>query len=128
MVRSKYREWCYFKLHITTRDQAIDDEIKIDRVTWIQWINSALRRSHGLFGEGCEYVIMNEDDKIAYVRVNHRDSDMFASAISVFTSSEELVGHQLTCSIIQQTPLVQDLKISDDDELWLKKELEENEN
>lgn len=99
----------------------------IDQMTWRQWLNNALKRSYGIFGEGVEYSFLHVDDKVAYIRVNHVDKDTFSSSISTYISTDELVGSPLTVSILQESSSLRLLEVTDDDRLWLKKVMEEEE-
>lgn len=95
-------------------------------MTWRQWLNHALKRSHGLFGESIEYHLLNEDDNIAYFKVRKVDSETFATAIATYTSSDELVGVPLVVCIVQQVKKLEDLHITEDDKIWLKRCIEED--
>ncbi|CCD23327.1 ribonuclease P NDAI_0B02920 [Naumovozyma dairenensis CBS 421] len=88
---------------------------------------NALKRSYGIFGEGLEYSLIHQDDKIAYVRVSHHDKDVFSSSIATYISTDELIGSPLIVQILQETSNLESLDISSDDQLWLKKVIEENE-
>ncbi|EGA76128.1 Pop8p [Saccharomyces cerevisiae AWRI796] len=90
-------------------------------MTWRQWLNNALKRSYGIFGEGVEYSFLHVDDKVAYIRVNHVDKDTFSSSISTYISTDELVGSPLTVSILQESSSLRLLEVTDDDRLWLEK-------
>ncbi|CCK71203.1 ribonuclease P KNAG_0G01450 [Huiozyma naganishii CBS 8797] len=97
----------------------------MDEMTWRQWINNALKRSHGIYGEGIEYYILNRDEKIIYLKVNYTDATLFSSALATYTSSDELLGFPLVVNIIQETPYLKELKTNDDDKLWFNNELNE---
>lgn len=97
-------------------------------MTWRQWLNHAFKRTHGLFGEGLEYYFIHQDDKIAYVKVNYHDKDLFASAVATYISSDELVGYPLIVSIVQETSNPRNLSVSEHDKLWLQREIEEQQN
>ncbi|CAR27281.1 ZYRO0C13200p [Zygosaccharomyces rouxii] len=94
-------------------------------MTWKQLINNALKRTHGIFGEGIEYFFLNQDDKIAYLKVSHLDKDTFSSAVSTYISSDSLVGVPMTVTILQEVSSLTELQINDDDKLWLNKAIEE---
>lgn len=126
----KTKEWYFFKLSITSQDHDTDEETVFDEMTWKQWINNALKRSHGLFGEGIEYYIINQDNRILYLRVSYKDRDLFSQAISTYISTDELVGKPLIVSIVQETDNLDKLSITDDDKLWwnkLKDDINEDE-
>lgn len=95
-------------------------------MTWRQLINNALRRSHGLFGEATDYHIINQEDKVAYVRIRYTDKDMFSSGISTYISSDELVGVPLVVNILQETPNLEQLDVHEDDILWLRRSIDED--
>lgn len=97
-------------------------------MTWRQWLNYAFKRAHGLFGEGLEYYFIHQDDKVAYVKVNYHDKDLFSSAIATYVSSDELVGYPLIVSIVQETSNLSNLAVSEHNKLWLQKEIEEQQN
>ncbi|SMN18494.1 similar to Saccharomyces cerevisiae YBL018C POP8 Subunit of both RNase MRP and nuclear RNase P [Maudiozyma saulgeensis] len=117
----KSKEWTYFKLSMTTLDSETDDENVFDEMTWRQWLKSALKRTHGIFGEGIEYYIMKHDEKVLYVKVFYKDKDILSQAISTYISSEELVGKPLIVSIDLETSNIDDLSSSADDTLWLNR-------
>lgn len=116
-----------FNFYRTSQSKEVDEEFRADEMTWRQWLNNALKRNHGLFGEGLEYYFIHQDDKIAYIKVNYHDRDILASAISTYTSTDELVGHPLVVIILQETPNLKLFEVSTDDKLWLNKEIEEQE-
>lgn len=113
------------QLYRTSQNKEADEEFRVDEMTWRQWFNNALKRSHGLFGAGLEYYFIHQDDKIAYIKVNYHDRDLLASAVSTYISNEELVGHPLVVTILQETCDLKALEVSDDDRLWLNKEIGE---
>ena len=119
------REWTYFKLSITTQDSDIDQENVFDEMTWRQWIKNALKRSHGIFGEGIEYYIIRHDDKTLYVKVFYKDSTVFSQAISTYISSDELVGKPLIVSIDLETPNLNEISNDPNDKLWVARLKEE---
>ncbi|CAI4055011.1 hypothetical protein SKDZ_02G0890 [Saccharomyces kudriavzevii ZP591] len=127
MGKRIFREWHYFKLSITSFDQDIDNDHIIDQMTWRQWFNGALKRSYGIFGEGVEYSFLHVDDKIAYMRVNYADKDIFASSISTYISTEDLIGAPLTVTILQESSSLKLLEITEHDRIWLKRAVEEEE-
>lgn len=124
--KKRFKEWCYFKLHVTSQIKEKDDGLLIDNMTWRQLINNALRRSHGLFGEATDYHIINQEDKVAYVRIRYTDKDMFSSGISTYISSDELVGVPLVVNILQETPNLEQLDVHEDDTLWLRRSIDED--
>lgn len=93
-------------------------------MTWRQLINNALKRAHGVFGEGIEYFFINQDDKITYIKVSYLDRDIFSSAISTYISSESLVGVPLAIIILQNEFALEKIQVSDDDQLWFNRALE----
>lgn len=95
-------------------------------MTWNQWLYNALKRTHGLFGEAIEFHFMNQSDKLAYLKVSYQDKDTFSSAISSYISTEELLGKPLVVTILQETPYLKQLVITDDDKLWYEKQLTED--
>lgn len=97
----------------------------LDLMTWKQLINNALKRTHGIFGEGIEYFFLNQDDKVAYLRTSHLDKDVFSSAITTYISSDSLVGVPMTITILQEESSLKKLQITDDDKLWFNKAVEE---
>ncbi|KAG0660911.1 hypothetical protein C6P45_001459 [Maudiozyma exigua] len=121
----KSKEWSYFKLCMTTQDKDIDQENVFDEMTWRQWISNALKRSHGIFGEGIEYYIIKHDDKTLYVKVFYKDSTIFSQAISTYISSDELVGRPLIVSIVLETSNTNELSNDPNDKLWVKRLKEE---
>lgn len=94
-------------------------------MTWKQLINNALKRTHGIFGEGIEYSFLNQDDKIAYLQVSHLNKDDFSSAISTYISSGSLIGVPITVTILQEESNLTKIQINDDDRLWMNKVIEE---
>ncbi|CAI4056223.1 hypothetical protein SUVZ_02G0990 [Saccharomyces uvarum] len=95
-------------------------------MTWRQWLNSALKRSYGIFGEGVEYSFLHVDNKVAYIRVNYADKDTLASSISTYISTEDLIGAPLAVTILQESPNLERLEITDDDRIWLKRAVEDD--
>lgn len=106
-------------------NEEIAKDHPLDLMTWKQLINNALKRTHGIFGEGIEYFFLNQEDKIAYLKVSHLDKDMFSSAISTYISSDSLVGFPMTITILQEESILTKLQITDDDKLWFNKAVEE---
>ncbi|CUS21195.1 LAQU0S02e08218g1_1 [Lachancea quebecensis] len=94
-------------------------------MTWRQFINNALRKSHGIFGEGCEFYFINQQNATAYIKVFFKDADKFSSAVSTFISDEELVGLPLVAHIIQTTKVLGCLQVENSDLIWLKKAIRE---
>ena len=84
-------------------------------------MNNALRKSHGLFGEGCEYYFLNQHNHVAYVKVFRKDASAFSSAVTTFVSSEQLVGIPLVALIIQNSDSLTDMSVEDDDKIWFRK-------
>lgn len=122
MTRCKHvEEWTFFKLSITSQDPDLDQETVFDEMTWRQWINSALKRSYGIFGEGIEFYIVKHDNSTLYVKVAKTDKDIFAQSVATYVSSDELVGKPLVVSILIETTNVYKLSQDNDDKLWLKK-------
>ncbi|SCU99921.1 LANO_0F04346g1_1 [Lachancea nothofagi CBS 11611] len=87
-------------------------------MTWRQFLNEALKKSHGLFGEGCEYYFLNQDMHLAYLKVFLKDAALFSSAIATFISSDGLVGMPMVALILQSTNDARQLQITEDDLLW----------
>lgn len=117
----------YVYIHSTSFDEDIDNVHVIDQMTWRQWLNNALKRSYGIFGEGVEYSFLHVEDKLAYIRVNHADKDTFSSSISTYISTDELVGSPLTVTILQECSSLNLLDITDHDRIWLKRAVSEEE-
>lgn len=105
-------------------DPNIENETALDLITWKQWISNALRKSHGIFGEGIEYTFLNQDSNLAYVKVGLNDKDIFSSAVSTYISNEDLVGCPLFATVLQETPDLGSLEAQEEDEIWLKKAIE----
>ena len=124
----KVKEWTYFKLSITTLDKETDDENVFDEMTWRQWLKNALKRSHGIFGEGIEYYIVSHDGNILYIKVFFKDKDILSQAIATYISSEELVGRPLIVSIVLEANNIDDLSNNADDILWLTRLKEDTQN
>ncbi|CAB4252408.1 similar to Saccharomyces cerevisiae YBL018C POP8 Subunit of both RNase MRP and nuclear RNase P [Maudiozyma barnettii] len=124
----KVKEWTYFKLSITTLDKETDDENVFDEMTWRQWLKNALKRSHGIFGEGIEYYIVRHDGNILYIKVFFKDKDILSQAIATYISSEELVGRPLIVSIVLEANNIDDLSNNADDILWLTRLKEDTQN
>lgn len=95
-------------------------------MTWKQWINNALRRTHGIFGEGIEYMFLDQESIRAYLQVASSDRDTFSSAVSTYTSDSELVGSPVYVLIEKESPDLMALDISIDDQVWAKNALERN--
>ncbi|GAV53274.1 hypothetical protein ZYGR_0AI05580 [Zygosaccharomyces rouxii] len=123
--KSNIKDWQYFKLNVSFENEEIAKDHPLDLMTWKQLINNALKRTHGIFGEGIEYFFLNQEDKIAYLKVSHLDKDMFSSAISTYISSDSLVGFPMTITILQEESILTKLQITDDDKLWFNKAVEE---
>ncbi|GAV48258.1 hypothetical protein ZYGR_0I05550 [Zygosaccharomyces rouxii] len=123
--KANFKDWQYFKLNVSFENEDIAKDHRIDLMTWKQLINNALKRTHGIFGEGIEYFFLNQDDKIAYLKVSHLDKDTFSSAVSTYISSDSLVGVPMTVTILQEVSSLTELQINDDDKLWLNKAIEE---
>lgn len=112
-------------MHRSFENEEIAKDHMLDLITWKQLINNALKRSYGIFGEGIEYFFLNQDDKIAYLKVSHLDKDQFSSAVSTYISSDSLVGVPMTITILQEESTLTELQITDDDKLWFNKVVEE---
>ncbi|CDO94659.1 unnamed protein product [Kluyveromyces dobzhanskii CBS 2104] len=117
-------EWCYFKTKVTSHDSVKDSEIKVDKVTWLQMISTALKKSHGVFGEAIEYKVLYIDNLDAITKVSKNDADIFSTAITSFISGDELVGTPLVINIIQICTKLSGLTVHHDDMLWFKKLVE----
>lgn len=94
-------------------------------MTWRRWLNHALKRTHGLFGEAIEYTILNQEDKIAYIQVGFQDKDVFSTATSTYISNSELLGAPAVVRIEQETPDLKKLEVTEDDLIWYKRVTEE---
>lgn len=114
-------EWTFFRLRITSQDVEFDQETVFDEMTWRQWINNALKRSYGIFGEGIEYYIVKHDNSQLFVKVSKSDKDTFSQSIATYVSSDELVGKSLIVSILVETTNPYKLSEDNDDKLWLGK-------
>ena len=114
-------EWTFFRLRITSQDVEFDQETVFDEMTWRQWINNALKRSYGIFGEGIEYYIVKHDNSQLFVKVSKSDKDTFSQSIATYVSSDELVGKSLIVSILVETTNPHKLSEDNDDKLWLGK-------
>lgn len=117
--------------HSLTTDRKFEDlefEEKniIDMMTWRQWIKNALRRTHGIFGEGIEYEILSQESTRAYVQVSSHDKDTFSSALSTYISDNELVGSPVFVLIEKESSDPMAMSIDDDDQVWLKRTLDRN--
>ncbi|SCW04357.1 LAFE_0H11760g1_1 [Lachancea fermentati] len=97
----------------------------LDNTTWRQFIHNAMRRCHGVFGEAIEYYFLSQENNIAYLKVNRFDKDNFSSGLSLYISSEELVGTSLVATIIQESDTIESLIVAEEDQLWLKRVIEE---
>lgn len=102
-----------------------DEEYRIDIMTWKQWLNNALKRTHGLFGEALEYSFLNQDHRRAFLRVSFMDRDMFSTAINTYISSEELTGVPTVVKVEQETSNLKLLKVTDGDMIWYRRALED---
>lgn len=94
-------------------------------MTWRQVIINALKRSHGIFGEGIEFDFLSVQGNRAFVKVGYEDRAQFSSALSTYISSEELIGVPLVVHILQECTKLERMKVGEDDELWFKRSLEE---
>ncbi|SCU91300.1 LADA_0F09164g1_1 [Lachancea dasiensis] len=110
----------------TSQDLKVDQELVIDEITWRQFLNNALKKSHGVFGEGCEYYLVHQHKHLAYVKVFWKDTDIFSSALSTFISTSELVGVPMILLIRQITRAVRELEVEEDDRLWHKRAISED--
>lgn len=136
------KEWQYFKVKLYVfyivyrpgtiiltlcrnfEDVTLEKETILDLMTWKRWTSNALRRSHGVFGEGIEYFFLKQEGNLAFLKVNYRDKDTFSSAVSSYISSDELVGCPLFVTILQETSNLQSLEVTQDDEIWLRRAIE----
>ncbi|SSD59029.1 related to Ribonucleases P/MRP protein subunit POP8 [Saccharomycodes ludwigii] len=89
------------------------------------FIKAALKKYHGLFGEGIEYYFLNQQNDIAYLKVDFVDKEVLQTSVSSYISGEDLVGVPLTMEILQVTNSVTSLETNEDDKLWINKEIEE---
>ncbi|KAL3231479.1 Ribonucleases P/MRP protein subunit POP8 [Nakaseomyces bracarensis] len=121
MSLKHFKEWCFFVLNIS----AADELDKIDEITWKQCISNALKRAHGIFGEQIELYWLRIDDKMAFVKVGYTDKETFKTAIATYVSSSDYVGTPLVISIEQESWNIRTIKVSEEDQLWLNKLIEE---
>ncbi|QLL32723.1 hypothetical protein HG536_0D02450 [Torulaspora globosa] len=119
-------EWHYFTLSMKFEDPNFHEENVIDLITWKQWVNNALRRTHGIFGEGIEYSFLHQESTRAYIQVASHDKDSFASAISTYTSDNELVGSPVFVLIENESTDLRTMDVSADDQVWVKRTMERN--
>lgn len=117
-------EWCYFKLKVTSHDSEKDNEIQVDKVTWLQMLNTALKRSHGVFGEAIEYELLYVDNLDTIAKVSVNDTDILTTAISTYIASDELVGTSLIINVLEQSNNLSGLTVHEDDRIWFKKLVE----
>ncbi|QLQ79598.1 hypothetical protein HG537_0C02450 [Torulaspora globosa] len=122
----KGNEWHYFKLSMKFEDTDIQEENVIDLITWKQWINNALKRTHGIFGEGIEYSFLHQESTTAYIQVASHDKDIFASAISTYISDNDLVGSPVFVLMDCESTDLTTMNISADDQVWMKRAIERN--
>lgn len=93
-------------------------------ITWKQWINNALKRAHGIFGQGVEYSFIKQIDKTAFVRVSYSDRETFSSAVTTYISSDELVGAPMIVTIEQESSQLEHIEVKEDDKLWFTRAIE----
>lgn len=121
------KEWCYYELKITSQSPSLDKETLIDTITLKRFISMALQKYHGLFGQGIEYSIMNHHNQTAFIKVSQIDKSCFASAVTLYVSTEDLYDHPLVALLEQETSDIKTLSVREDDQLWWKRECEEEE-
>lgn len=83
-------------------------------------VNSALKRSHGVFGEATEYEILHLDNRNVVLKVNYHDREILSTALTTYISNEELIGIPLVINLLQETVSLTKLDIDKDDRLWFK--------
>ncbi|SCV04047.1 LAMI_0H13014g1_1 [Lachancea mirantina] len=96
-------------------------------MTWRQFVMNALRKAHGLFGESCLFEFLCINDKFAYLKVNDAESELFSVAMTTYISTDELVGFPLVANIMQRTSDLKSLIVGEDDVLWRKKAIAQQE-
>ncbi|CCE64233.1 hypothetical protein TPHA_0H00220 [Tetrapisispora phaffii CBS 4417] len=121
-------DWYYFKLKLTSQDPKFDVDVRFDELTWRRWLNAALVKSYGIFGESIEYTFLNRENQVGYVRVGKKEKDMFITALFTYISTDELFEVPLVMNILQETDSIRSLDIQEDDKLWLRRCIEEEEN
>lgn len=95
-------------------------------MTWKQWVHNALKRTHGIFGEGIEYSFLHQESTTAYIQVASHDKDTFASAVSTYISDTDLVGSPVFVLIDNESTDLGTMNISADDQVWVKRTIERN--
>ena len=128
----KSDEWVLYKLKLTTMTDE-DAVIVIDELTWKQYLLHALGKTHGLFGQGLEYTILNTkkiliDEKfvnIAYVKVSKLDDNTFANAVNTYINYKLIDDKILTCNVLQRTDVFDKLEVNKEESLWKKKLIEQ---
>ncbi|KAL6945432.1 hypothetical protein ACO0QE_002884 [Hanseniaspora vineae] len=121
------KEWCYYEIRITSQNPSVDKETSIDTNTLKRFISMALQKYHGLFGQGIEYSIMNHHNQTAFIKVSQTDKSSFASAVTLYVSTEDLYDHPLVALLEQETSNIKNLLVGEDDQLWWRRECEEEE-
>lgn len=99
----------------------------IDKLTWLQMINSALKLSLGTFGEGSEYYLLHYHDDVAIFKVNCNDERYFKTALATYISTEEYLGVSMVLNVLQSVKTIKDMEVSESDSIWFNKLVEKEE-
>lgn len=126
------KDWTVFKLKLTTNSHEKDLALDIDKITWKQFIQQALTKNHGIFGQGIEYELLannthrfeDKTDNIAFFKVSKLDSDKFSNALNIYINTKLVHDAELVCTQLQRTDNLESLEVEDSETLWKKKLIE----
>ncbi|OBA28604.1 hypothetical protein HANVADRAFT_93351 [Hanseniaspora valbyensis NRRL Y-1626] len=125
-------DWIVFKLKLTTQLAEKDLVLEVDKITWKQFIQQALFKNHGVFGQGIEYELLSNKihrfeyrtDNIAFVKVSKLDADNFINALNIYINTKLLNDTELVCIELQRTDNLENLEVENSETLWKQKLIE----
>lgn len=132
LFRMKLDDWIIFKLKLTTLSPGKDLLLEVDNVTWKQFIQQALFKNHGIFGQAIEYEVLrnstirneNQNDNVAFTKVSKLDADDFINALNIYINSKLLDETELMCTELQRTDDLELIQIENSELLWKQKLIE----
>ncbi|XBW36113.1 hypothetical protein QEN19_001689 [Hanseniaspora menglaensis] len=125
-------DWFILKLKLTTQSVEKDLTLSIDKVTWKQFIQQALFKNHGVFGQGVEYDILRttihryeeKTENIGYVKVSKMDVANLINAVNIYINTKLIEDSELVCVVVQKTDDLAAIEIESDENLWRQKLIE----
>lgn len=128
----KLDDWLIFKLKLTTQSPEKDLTLEVDNVTWKQFIQQALFKNHGVFGQAMEYEVLrnsiirneNQVDNVAFAKVSKLDADDFINALNIYINSKLLDHAELMCTELQRTDDLELIQVENSEVLWKQKLIE----